>query len=291
MSFEKIRDVATELLRMAVTQLPSDVKQALENASSEEKSEAGRMQLEAILSNIEAAEKGNTPMCQDTGVIIFYVAVGEKFGPVGKVRDALVEATRKATATIPLRPNAVHPLTRKNSGDNTGADMPYVNWDVVDGDFIEITAFPKGAGSENMSNFAMLTPGLGSKDVKKFVIDTVIKAGGQPCPPTIIGVGVGGSADIAMKLAKKALLRPLNIRNQDPDIARLESELLEAVNMTGVGPMGLGGRFTSIGLNIEYAHSHTASLPVGVNLQCWAARRATARIYSNGLVEYVSHRR
>ena len=134
----------------------------------------------------------------------------------------------------------------------------------------------------------MLTPAEGESALKRFVIDQVIKAGAQPCPPTIIGVGVGGSADIALKLAKKALLRPIDVRHPEPQIADLEKAILDAINMTGIGPMGLGGRFTSLGVNIEYAHCHTASLPVGLNMQCWAARRATGRIHRDGTVEMVS---
>jgi len=156
-------------------------------------------------------------------------------------------------------------------------------------DTLEITVLPKGGGSENVCAMGMLVPGEGIKGLKKFVIDTVIKAGAKPCPPNILGVAIGGGADIAMKLAKKALLRPLNQPNPDPEIAKLEKELLEAANQTGIGPMGLGGKFTVLGVNVDYAVRHPASYPAAVAFNCWAARRATARIHPDGHVEYLTH--
>ncbi|MHA1722866.1 MAG: fumarate hydratase [Candidatus Baldrarchaeia archaeon] len=286
---EKIEDTVVNLLRLAVTKLPKDVKEALEAAYEKENNETAKTQLKAILDNITLAEKTRRPMCQDTGVIIFYVSVGDEFKKIGKLPEIFRNATIRATKEIPLRPNAVHPITQKNSGDNTGRYLPYINWEIIQGDFLEITAFPKGGGSENMSRLGMLKPGEGINGMKKFVVDTVLRAGGQPCPPVILGVGLGGGADIAMKLAKKALLRPITERHPDPEIARLEKELLDAINDSGIGPMGLGGRTTALGVNIEYAHRHPASYPVGVVVQCWAARRASARIYFDGTVEYLTH--
>jgi fumarate hydratase subunit alpha len=284
-----IEDVAFNLLKLAVIRLPSDVKEALQRAYKEETSEAGRVNLKAILTNIEYAEKLNTPICQDTGTIIFYVKAGAQARGLEKVKAMLRRATQRATREVPLRPNAVDPFTRKNSGDNTGRFIPYINWEVTDGDSVEITALPKGGGSENVCVLGMITPGEGVKGLKRFVIDTVIKAGAKPCPPNVLGVGVGGGADIAMKIAKKALLRPLNQPNPNPELAQLEKELYEAANSTGIGPMGLGGRFTVLGVNVEYAHRHPASYPVAVAYQCWAARRATARINADGTVEYLTH--
>jgi len=285
-----IEDVAFNLLKLAVIKLPSDVKEALQQAYKEETSEAGKVNLKAILTNIEFAEKLNTPICQDTGTIIFYVKAGAQAKGLEKVEAALRKATKRATKEVPLRPNAVDPFTRKNSGDNTGRFIPYIHWEVTDGDSIEITALPKGGGSENVCALGMITPGEGVRGLKKFVIDTVIKAGAKPCPPNILGVGVGGGADIAMKTAKKQLLRPLNQPNPNPELARLESELYEAANSTGIGPMGLGGKFTVLGVNVDYTHRHPASYPVAVAFQCWAARRATARINADGTVDYLSHK-
>lgn len=285
-----IEDVAFNLLKLAVIKLPADVKEALQQAYREETSEAGKVNLKAILTNIEFAEKMNTPICQDTGTIIFYVKAGAQAEGLEKVEAALRSATKRATIEVPLRPNAVDPFTKKNSGDNTGRFIPYVNWEVTDGGSIEITVLPKGGGSENVCALGMITPGEGVKGLKRFVIDTVIKAGAKPCPPNILGVGVGGGADIAMKTAKKALLRPLNQSNPNQELAQLEKELYEAANSTGIGPMGLGGKFTVLGVNIEYAHRHPASYPVAVAYQCWAARRATARINADGTVEYLTHK-
>ncbi|MEW5748175.1 MAG: fumarate hydratase [Candidatus Thermoplasmatota archaeon] len=282
-----IQDAVVELLRRTVVRLPKDVEGAIRRAYEAETDEVPRMQLKAIVDNIELAKRTNTPMCQDTGVTIFYVSLPRECR--ADVEKGIVDGVRRATKEVPLRPNAVHPLTRKNPGDNVGDRMPYINWKVWDKDHIEITVMTKGAGSENMSQLAMLTPSAGLKGIKEFVLGTVLRAGSNPCPPTIIGLGIGGSADISMKLAKEALLRPLDVRNKDPEVAKLETELLEAMNMLGIGPMGLGGKTTMLGLNIEYAYCHTASLPVAINVQCWAGRRGTVRIHRDGKLEFPTH--
>jgi len=287
---EIVENVAFNLIRQAVIYLPEDVKQALNKAYGEETSEAGKTQLKAILDNIELAEKYQAPICQDTGTIIFYVSAGADVKGLDKVEGALINATRRATKEVPLRPNAVDPFTQKNSGDNTGRFIPYINWEIVPGDALELTVMTKGGGSENVCLTGMLVPGEGINGLKKFVIESVIKAGAQPCPPTILGVAMGGGADIAMKLAKKALLRPLNEPNPNPEIAKLERELYEAANMTGIGPMGLGGKTTVLGVHVEYAFRHPASFPAAVAFNCWAARRASARIHADGTVEYLTHK-
>lgn len=284
-----IEDLGVNLLSLAVIELPQDVKEALQRAHREEESETAKTQLEAILRNIELAEKTRRPICQDTGMIIFYVKAGAEAKGLDLFEDALRRATKRATKEIPLRPNSVNPFTQVNTGDNTGRLIPYVHWKIVPGEFVEITAFPKGGGSENVCVVGMLSPGQGVGGLKRFVIDAVTKAGAKPCPPNILGVGVGGGADIAMKIAKEALLRPLNQPNPDPEIAKLERELYEAANMTGIGCMGLGGRFTVLGVNVEYAFRHPASYPAAVAFQCWAARRATAKLYPDGSVEYLTH--
>jgi fumarate hydratase subunit alpha len=285
-----VENVAVELLRQAVTKLPRDVKEALQRAHREEESDVGKTQLEAILNNVELAEKTDTPMCQDTGVIIFYVKAGAQAKGLDKIEESLRNATKRATIKVPLRPNSVGIFTRKNTGDNTGRYVPYINWEIVPGENIELTAFPKGGGSENVCALGMIRPGEGLNGLKKFVVDTVLNAGAKPCPPNILGVGVGGGADIAMKIAKAALLRPIDQPNPDPEIAKLERELCEAANMTGIGPMGLGGKFTVLGVNVDHANRHPASYPVAVAVQCWAARRASARIHPNGTVEYLTHK-
>jgi len=285
-----VEDVAVKLLRLAVTELPQDVKQALQRAYGEEESETGKTQLKAILDNVKLAEETRKPMCQDTGVIIFYLKAGSQIEGLDKIEEVLIKATKRATKEVPLRPNAVDPFKRKNTADNTGRFIPFIHWEIVPGNKLEITAFPKGGGSENVCSLGMLSPGEGVTGLKRFVVDALITSGAKPCPPNILGVAIGGGADIAMKLAKKALLRPLDQPNPDPEIAKLEKELYEAANMTGIGPMGLGGKITVLGVNVDYALRHPASYPAAVAFQCWAARRATARIHPEGIVEYLTHK-
>ncbi|UCD26729.1 MAG: fumarate hydratase [Candidatus Bathyarchaeota archaeon] len=285
-----VENVAVKLLQLAVTELPQDVKQALQRAYREEESEAGKTQLKNILENVELAQKTRTPMCQDTGVIIFYVKAGSQVKDLDKIEKTLHRATIRATKEVPLRPNAVDPFTQKNTGDNTGRSIPFIHWEIVSGNTLEITVMPKGGGSENVCALGMLYPSMGLNGLKKFVLDAVINAGAKPCPPNILGVAVGGGADIAMKLAKLALLKPLDQPNPDPNLANLEKELQEAANSTGIGPMGLGGKITVLGVKVEYAHRHPGSYPVAVAVQCWAARRASARIYSDEKIEYLTHK-
>jgi fumarate hydratase subunit alpha len=285
-----VEDVAFNILKQAVIYLPEDIKQALKKAYAEETSETGKTQLKAILDNIELAEKYQAPVCQDTGTIIYYVKAGSKAKDLDKIEEALTTATRRATKEIPLRPNAVDPFSQKNTGDNTGRFIPYINWEMTSGNSVELTVMTKGGGSENVCVTGMLVPGEGIKGLKKFVIDAVIKAGAQPCPPTILGIAIGGGADISIKLAKKTLLRPLNEPNPDPEIAKLEKEIFEAANMTGIGPMGLGGKTTVLGVHIDYAFRHPASFPAAVAFNCWASRRASARINADGTLEYLTHR-
>jgi fumarate hydratase subunit alpha len=285
-----VENTAFNLIKQAVIYLPEDVKQALQKAYAEETSATAKTQLKAILCNIALAEEHQAPMCQDTGTLTFYIKAGARAKHLDKVEEALVNATRKATKEIPLRPNAVDPFTQKNSGDNTGRFTPQLHWEIVAGDSLELTVMPKGGGSENVCATKMLLPSEGIIGLKKFVVDAVINAGAQPCPPTILGVAVGGGADVTLSLAKKALLKPLSEANVDPAIARLEQELLEAVNMTGIGPMGLGGKTTVLGVHVDYAHRHPASFPAAVAFNCWAARRASARITADGTVEYLTHK-
>jgi fumarate hydratase subunit alpha len=285
-----VETVGFNILKQAVIYLPDDVKAALKKAYAEETSETGKTQLKAILDNIELAEKYKAPVCQDTGTIIFYIKAGAKAKDLDKVEAALVNAVKRATKEVPLRPNAVNPFDQKNSGDNTGRYIPHFNWEIVPGDKIEITVMTKGGGSENVCVGGMIVPGEGVKGLKKFVVDAVVKAGSQPCPPNILGIAVGGGADISMKLAKKALLRPLTEPNPDPELAKLENEIFEAVNMTGIGPMGLGGKTTILGVKIDFAYRHPASFPAAVAFNCWAARRATARINADDTAEYLTHK-
>lgn len=279
-----VEDAAVRLIRRAVTRLPPDVVAALEAAFAYETDAAARRELGIMIENVREAGRCTLPMCQDTGIPVFFVNPG-RF-PLPDLEGALARAVRRATAEVPLRRNVVDPLTRANTGDNTGVRMPYITYSRSDDDHLEITFMPKGAGSENMSALGMLNPSEGVAGVIRFVVEALVRAEGKPCPPVIVGVGVGGSADACMALAKKALLRPVGSRNAAPDYARLETALLEQINATGIGPMGLGGRTTALAVHVERADCHTASLPVGVNLQCYAARRATMKVYADGRIVY-----
>lgn len=285
MELTAVRAALIDALRAAATILPEDVVSALLDARERETSPLGAAQLDAILENVKIARNGGIPMCQDTGIQTFFVAAGVNSPFLGEIKGWLTDAVIEATAEIPLRPNTVNPLTGENPGDNTGAFMPYINWELVDGNEIGITVLPKGGGSENMSALYMLPPGVGLTGIKKKIVEHVVAAGGKPCPPTIVGVGIGGGADIAMKLGKRAVLREVGSAHEEPEVARLEAELLELINATGVGPMGVGGATTSLAVHIEYAYRHPASLPLGILIQCWADRRARVRLMADGSIE------
>ena len=283
-----IHDTTFRLLKMAATKLPSDVEAALRTAHEQETDETALTQLSAILTNLEIADAG-VPMCQDTGILIFYLKVGDKFPFIGEIKDAITKGVIKATAEVPLRPNAVNPIVGGNSGNNTGEKIPWFNWEIVSGDSLEVTAFPKGGGSENVSIVGMLKPGVGLTGVKKLVVDNAMSYMGKACSPNIIGIGIGGGADIAIKIAKHQLQRSLDDSHPEPEVAIIEKEIMEAINATGIGPMGLGGKTTVLGVKVDYAMRHPASLPVGVAVQCWAARRSTAVITKDLDVTYITH--
>jgi fumarate hydratase subunit alpha len=280
MSEKDIVSGIVKLIQKAETELPADVLQALEKVYTIEEGLA-KTQIAAILANIRVSQKSQRPMCQDTGIQTFYVSLGVNSPYRAKLHTLLTIGVKRATKEIPLRPNTVDPLTGENHRDNTGNYIPHIVWKLVPGDKVWITAFPKGGGSENMSKLGMLRPGVGLQGVKEFVVTTVTNAGGQPCPPTIVGVGIGGGADLALNLAKKALLRPIGYPHSNNVIAAIEEELVSHINASGVGPMGLGGKTTVLDVKIEVAHRHPASLPVGVIIQCWANRRATMLIHAD----------
>lgn len=277
----KLEDGLVSLMRETSTRLPRDVMNALKSALEGEDSDVAKAQLRALIENSELAAEERIPICQDTGTPSFYLDLGEDF-PVRILRPLIETAVRRATEEIPLRPNAVNPLTGRNSGDNTGRFVPILHYDLVQGDELTVRFMPKGGGSANTSRLRMLSPGLGLRGVMKAVVDTVLEAAGKPCPPIIVGVGVGGAEDYAMKMAKKALLGPIDELNPDESVAKLEKMLLSLLNELGIGPMGLGGRTTVLGVKVEWAHRHPASLPVGVVTMCWASRRGMAHFSSDG---------
>jgi fumarate hydratase subunit alpha len=267
-----------EAILRASVMIPRDVEDALARAARNEDTEVARSQFGAILEDIEVARDERRPICQDTGIVSFYVTAGFDFPHTAGIVRQLGRSLVKATNEIPLRPNTTHPLTGANPGDNTGPHMPMVDVMFVEGDHLTIDVLPKGGGSENQSFLFMLTPAEGIKGFRKRLVDHIQKAGGKPCPPLILGVGLGSPADLALRLAKRSLTRPLGSHHPEKEIADLERAILEDVNSLGVGPSGLGGLTTALDVHVEYAYRHPASYPVALAVQCWADRRARVSI-------------
>ena len=267
---QKITEVVKNLCIRANCFLPEDVKQRIEDMHDAESWPQAREILERIIENYQLAASGNRPICQDTGLACVFVKMGQEVHVDGDLAEAIHEGVRQGYTEGYLRKSVVRdPLDRVNTGDNTPAMIYY---DIVPGDKLEITVAPKGAGSENMSQIKMLKPSDGLQGVKDFVLWAVENAGPNPCPPIVVGVGVGGTFDKAAYLAKKALTRDLGEHNPDPFWADLEKELLEKVNELGIGPQGLGGKTTALSVNIEQMPTHIAALPVAININCHVAR-------------------
>jgi fumarate hydratase subunit alpha len=275
---ERISSEVARLCIEASYELGEDVIQAFQQALEKEESPVGKAILERLIENARIAAQGEYPYCQDTGFAVVFVELGQEVQVVGgNLVDAVNEGVRRGYAEGYLRKSIVNdPLFRRiNTGDNT----PAVIWtEIVPGDKIRLTVAPKGGGSENMSEVRMLKPADGVEGVRRFVIERVSRSGGDPCPPIIVGVGIGGTFEKCAWLAKKALLREVGSRNPDPDYAQLELELLEEINKLGIGPQGLGGRVTALDVHIETFPCHIASLPVAVNIQCHAARHKSVTI-------------
>ena len=271
-----IRDTVARLCVEANCNLPRDVKEALEHARAREPWPLAKGTLELLEKNLVAAKAQDMPICQDTGMACVFVELGTDVHIEGDFEEAIHEGVRIGYGEGYLRKSIVgDPLRRVNTGDNTPAAITV---HLVKGDGCTVTVAPKGFGSENMSRLAMLKPADGVEGFKKFVLETVKLAGSNPCPPIVLGIGVGGCFDKVAYLAKKALLRPLDQHHPDPYYAALEEELLEAVNALGIGPQGFGGRTTCLGLAIESMGTHVAGLPVAVNISCHVTRRATAEL-------------
>ncbi|RKZ27575.1 fumarate hydratase [bacterium] len=270
--FQEIVEKVAHLCMEANYRIGEDVLEALKKAREKEESPVGRYILDIIIKNNEIADKENMPICQDTGFAVFFVDVGEDVRVKGgSLRDAIFEGVRKGYREGYLRKSIVDDpvFDRKNTRDNT---PPVIHWRMVPGDRIHIVFAPKGGGSENMSEVRMLTPAQGIEGVKNFVLERVERSGGNPCPPIVVGVGIGGTFEYAAILAKRAVLRPIGSKNPDPRYAEVEEELLERINKLGIGPMGLGGTVTALAVHIETFPCHIASLPCAVNIQCHAAR-------------------
>jgi fumarate hydratase subunit alpha/L(+)-tartrate dehydratase alpha subunit len=285
---QTIEDAAKELYIRALKILPDDVKQGFAALAARETAPTAQSVLGTMIRNIAVAEATDNLLCQDTGIPIYNVTVGRgvEFGADDGValKAAIRRGCERATREHPLRSSIVHPLTRKNEQTSCGIGVPVVHLDVA-GDFegLKIEMIPKGSGSENNSWLKMAVPAEGIDAVKTFVVDCVLDAGGKTCPPTIIGVGVGGTADLCVHLAKRAAIRPLGTHCADPEGARLEDELSAAVNLLGVGPQGLGGDSTAFAVHVELAATHITMNPVAVNMQCHSARRASAMITPEGV--------
>ncbi|MEG6568033.1 fumarate hydratase [Thermoanaerobacterium saccharolyticum] len=255
--------------------LPNDVLNMLKEKLHEEISEIGVEILNSLVENAEIAKAKEMPICQDTGIAVIFVEIGQEVHVVGgSLDDAINNGVKDGYLNGYLRKSIVRdPFIRINTNDNT---PPIVHYDIVDGDKLKITVAPKGAGSENMSALKMMKPSDGIEGVKKFIIDTVEASGPNACPPLVVGVGIGGNFEYAPLLAKKALLRPIDQRSSDNDVKALEEELLLKINSLGIGPQGLGGRITALAVNIEKYPTHIAMLPVAVNISCHVTRHATA---------------
>ena len=273
-----MREIHTSQITTAVrnlcidanTHLGEDVLEAFAKAMDQEVSPTGKDILEKLVENAGIAKAEEIPICQDTGFAVVFAEIGQEVHLVGgDLKEAINEGVRQGYQEGYLRKSVCHPFTRTNTGDNTPA---VIHFDIVPGDGVKLIVAPKGGGSENMSRVTMLTPAVGIQGVKDFVVQRVKESGANPCPPTIVGVGIGGTFETAALLAKKALLRPLGSENSDPELAALEQELHEEINALGIGPQGLGGRITSLAVHVNMMESHIASLPVAVNIQCHAAR-------------------
>lgn len=268
-------DIIPRVAQAVITanrQLPMDILEALQQAYIKETSPTAKNILQIIIENANIADAEKMALCQDTGLVVIDVQIGQDVHIIGgNLGKALNEGVRQGYTFGYLRKSVVeNPLSRINTADNTPA---IIHYNIVTGDKLKLTIFPKGAGSENMGQVAMLKPAEGLDGVREFVLRVIREASGNPCPPIIVGVGIGGNMEKATLLAKHALLRPINIRNAAPDIAALEKEWLNKINELGIGPQGLGGRTTALGVNIEVFATHIASLPVAVNLGCHSTRR------------------
>ncbi len=273
---QQVTETVDRLCREAAQFLPQDVQSALEKAQQTEVSPVGKDILNQLLENAALARDSGIPICQDTGLTVVFIELGQDVHVTGgDLYDAINEGVRKGYVEGYLRKSVVNPpiFERANTKDNTPAA---IYTDIVPGDKLTIHVLPKGAGSENMSALSMLSPSAGVEGVIKFVVDSVEKAGSNPCPPIIAGVGIGGTSEMTALLAKKALLRKVGEPNPDPRIAEVEKKILEKINASGIGPQGFGGRVTAMAVHIETFPAHIACMPVAVNIQCHAARHKTA---------------
>jgi fumarate hydratase subunit alpha len=275
-SLAKVRDTIKDLVQKANFELQDDVLDVIKDMEKKEESPAGKEVFKQILDNVKIARDEKLGLCQDTGLAVFFVELGEdvelqKDGDLGSLSEAITEGTRAGYEEGYLRKSVVEdPIRRKNTGDNTPA---YIHWELVPGDTFKVTFIAKGGGAENMSAVRMFAPAAGIEGVENFVVETADKGGSNPCPPIVVGVGVGGNFEYSALLAKKALLRrPLGSHSSDPFYADMERRLLERINNLGIGPQGMGGRITALAVHVEAFPCHIASMPAAVNIQCHSHR-------------------
>jgi len=281
----QVEEACKELYIRALKLLPPDIKQGFARLDATETNPTGKAILGTMIRNIKVAEDTNNLLCQDTGIPIYNVAIGTRVDFDGhQLKQAIVKGCERATREHPIRSSVVHPVTRLNEHTSCGRSVPVINIDFVpDAETVSIEMIPKGSGSENNSWLKMAIPADGIDAIKTFVVDCVLDAGGKTCPPTIVGVGVGGTADLCVHLSKVAATRALGSKCDDPEGAKLEAELSGVVNQLGVGPQGLGGDCTSFAVHVETAATHITMNPVAVNMQCHSARRARATFTPQGV--------
>jgi tartrate/fumarate subfamily iron-sulfur-dependent hydro-lyase alpha chain len=282
---QQVEEAAKELYIRALKILPPDIKEGFARLDKGETHATGKAILGTMIRNIQVAEQTNNLLCQDTGIPIYNVTIGAGVEVDGyALKQAIAKGCERATREHPLRSSVVHPVTRKNEHTSCGREIPVVHVDFAqDRETLSIEMIPKGSGSENNSWLRMAVPAEGVDAIKTFVVDCVLDAGGKTCPPTIVGVGVGGTADLCVHLSKVAATRPLGTRCDDPEGAKLEESLTRAVNQLGVGPQGLGGDSTAFAVHVELAATHITMNPVAVNMQCHSARRARATFTPAGV--------
>ncbi len=280
----QVEEIARELYVRALKILPPDVKEGFARLAATERDATAKGVLGTMITNIRVAEETENLLCQDTGIPIYNVTIGRGVEIAGvDLERAIRRGCERATREHSLRSSVVHPITRRNEHTSCGPGVPAIHFGFCDDERLVIEMVPKGSGSENNSWLRMAIPAEGVNAIKAFVVDCVIEAGGKTCPPTIVGVGVGGTSDLCMALAKRAATRPLGTPCADPDGASMEASLTEAVNMLGVGPQGLGGDSTAFAVHVEIAATHITMNPVAVNMQCHSARRASASITPAGV--------
>ncbi len=288
-----VEEVCYKLLSHAAVELPPEVEKAIQEAYKKDTNPSAKIYFQAMLDNIDMARERRIPLCQDTGIPMYYITIGSEVHINGNLRGAVNNATARATRDVPLRQQVTHPLTREVSKTNVGWGLPPIFLDYMDGqDFIEIIGVPRGGGAEAKWQCVHPYPGVDRKKaILKIVLDAVSMAGGESCTPTIIGICVGGfGRDYTELLARKAIYRtPLNSRHEDPEVAELEEIIYREVNKMGIGPLGIGGDTSCLAVHMELAGGHTAGASIAVTFYCWSARYSKAKIISNEEVEYMTH--